>query len=439
MKDESRYPFYQSLRFRFGVIFGALFLCFLMLAIFFLYKTVKNQYTKNFHARLGARAEVILEKTEISPLVIPLPQQNEYFLLTYQASGKTDTLFNNFPHSISAVNQNNIPEEDRTFEKAARELETGGKISITYTIPASELHRDVDKLRIVLFFYLPLGFILAMIGGYFVSGFLLKPLQKIISKANNINLNDDINLLPESGNKDELHALTLALNRMLSRIKKQSDEQNAFFASASHELRTPLSVMLTELQVLQTEDLPDKLKQLFASQITETQRLSKLVNDFLLMSQLKSGSIITNQKPVDLVEVLTETLQRVNHKLLPNAQSIKLIISPESADFEIVSDKSHLTTILFNLLDNAIKHGLPGSRINVILEENNTGIILTISNLLKQPIQDVARLHDAFNRENRDSDGFGLGLWIVGKLADEIGIKVEFEVSGTSFIVKLKT
>jgi len=432
VKKPVSYPFYTSLRFRFGLIFGFAFLCFLLITGLLLYSNVKTQFEKSFAARLKAQGSLLLQETEVSPITIPFPASGEHFSLVYLANAKADTLFNNLPEPVSHFGKNANSGLWRSVA-LERKLETGGVLRIVYVLPATELNEDIRNLQVILFLYFPLAFLAALMAGYLLSGFLLRPIENIVSKADQSSLQGRIHLLEEPEVRDELHKLTISLNRMLDRIEKQSQYQNAFFASASHELRTPLSVMLTELQTLQKEQLPPDIRLVISNQTTEVQRLGKLVNDFLLLSQLKAGSLTLTHSNVNLPEVLIGLLDRIADRARRNTQTFKIDLIPENADFEIYTDTSLLITMLLNLLENAVKHGKPDSAIVVRVEKMQDRLILTLRNTVTNRITDPDTLTHEFNRQDHQIDGFGLGLWIVAKLSETIGAHFEIQYDHPHF------
>lgn len=436
MKTPDSYPFYASLRFRFGLIFGLVFLCFLLATGFVLYTNVKGQFEKSFAARLQTQGNLILQETEINPLTIPLPASGEYFRMIYDANNKNDTLFDNLPKLLKMTAQQTDLSPWR-FEELSRNLETGGTIRILYVVSAEELVQDMNRLKIILFIYFPISFLAALIVGYFLSGFLLRPIENIVNKANDVSLQNQIILLEEPNINDEIHKLTISLNQMLARIQKQAQYQNAFFASASHELRTPLSVMLTELQTLQTDQTPTAFKPVIINQIAEVQRLGKLVNDFLLMSQLRSGMLISNKSKVNLPEITMEVLERMTAKALLKHQNFKIEVTPEDAQFVISTDRSHLTSILINLFENAIKHGSSDTTILVEIRDLSDETTLIIRNILNSPIQDISLLSQEFNKQDLSNDGFGLGLWIVSRLAEILDADFRIQFSKPDFLARL--
>ena len=436
MKAPVSYPFYASLRFRFGLIFGFAFMCFLLIIGFLLYSNVKNQFEKSFAARLKTQANLILQETETNPITIPFPASDEYFSLVYHAHNKTDTLFNNLPQHLP-----NAPiQTDHVLWRTAaleRHLETGGKIRILYALSSTELNKDIQSLQLILFFYFPLAFLAALIVGYLLSGFMLRPIENIVNKANDISLQGQIHLLEEPDVQDELHQLVVSLNRMLAQIHLQSQNQNAFFASASHELRTPLSVMLTELQTLQTDQVPQNIQPVIANQIAEVQRLNKLVNDFLLLSQLRSSVLILNKTNINLADITIEVLERFTSRASTNAQTFKLELTPEDGDFCIYTDRSHLITILLNLLENIIKHGEINSTVIISIENASNQTSLSIKNISKTNITNPDVLMEEFSKEEHQTDGFGLGLWIVAKLCETVGARFKIQFEQPYFIARV--
>ena len=436
MKARASYPFYTSLRFRFGLIFGFVFLCILLATGFILYTYVKGQFDKSFAARLQTQGNLILQETEINPLTVPLPGKGEYFRLIYEANNHHDTLFNNLPKSFNKVAQPADVSPWRSKE-LIRNPETGGILRITYVISGEELIQDINRLKIILFVYFPISFLAALIVGYFLSGFLLRPIENIVNRANDVSLQNQIILLEEPSVKDEIHQLTTSLNQMLARIQKQAQYQNAFFASASHELRTPLSVMLTELQTLQNDQIPTAFKPVINNQVAEVQRLSKLVNDFLLMSQLRSGMLISNKSEIDLPEIIMEVLERMTTKALHKHQNFRIEVTPEDGQFMISTDRSHLLTILINLFGNAIKHGKPETTIHVEIGDLVDKTIMTVRNISNTSIPDISMLRQEFNKQNFSNEGFGLGLWIVSQLAETIGAGFEIQFEEPEFTARI--
>lgn len=358
---------------------------------------------KYFTSGLTSQARAILQRSAVNPVTVPLPQQDEHFLLTYNHTIQTDTLFNNLAQGM--------PGHWRTC-KLSRTLETGGKLEIIYAASAEDLFTSLNRLKELLVISIPLSLLVSLFLGYLLSGVLLSPVKRIINKANNIDLRKDIELLSLPGIKDELFLLTEALNRMLSRINRQSREQNAFFAAASHELRTPLSNMLTQLQVYEAGGEASNFKEIIPGQVAEIRRLCRIVDDFLLMGQLKAGKVQPHQQPLDLVDACLSVIEREGL-----SEAIQFNALPEDISFIVTTDKNHLQVILGNIFSNAAKYHQPHSAIQVSATVTPEGSILRVSNQTDVVIDNMAVLGQEFNRPENRTSGFGLGLWIAKQLS----------------------
>lgn len=380
---------------------------------------MQNELEKNFLLRLSSGANIILQKTEVNPVTIPLPQSNEYFALTYNNGVRSDTLFNNLAER-NITGKDSIYKTENLWSIATHKtLETGGVINVLYALSAKDYNAAIQQLRLLLFIYIPVAILISFVAGYFLSGIFLKPLNNIITKANETDLTNNIKLLDAPVVKDELHELVDALNRMLTRIEKQSQQQNAFFASASHELRTPLSNMLTELQTIETGNISASMQSLVQHQTTEVQRLKKLVNNFLLMSQLKADSVYVHKINFNITELCIEIIQSLQLSAAQNNQLFKLDISPEDADFTVFADKDHLSVVLNNFLMNAIKYGEHNSTIKISIVKNNDSIHLIVENKTNVAIENINSLKEQFIRADFYKEGFGLGLWIAAQLMEK--------------------
>ncbi len=223
-----------------------------MAVSFLLFSRFKKALISSFDEQLQARAFLVAEKTSVQPRVVPLPQGDESFVILYSANHATDTLFE--PQAITFVfpsgNDSIAANSGWRSIRVRHSIENGGSIEVIYALPSDVIDKKVHELALLIWIVLPIGCLLSAIIAYRLSSKLIKPVMQVIDLANSINLNNNTVFLKEHETEDELKELIVSFNRMLKRIKEQSDRQTAFFASASHELRTPLSIMQTRLQVL---------------------------------------------------------------------------------------------------------------------------------------------------------------------------------------------
>ena len=402
-----------------------------------LYSNFKKALIRSFDMQLNTGAYNVAQKTNAFPKIVPLPQGNESFIIVYKNNNTVDTLFK--PAKVLfalPINGDSIavPEGWRTL-RLEQSLDNGGSIEVLYSLPSENIERQIAEIKLLIFIVLLLGLICAILLAYWLAAQLLLPVRQVIHLANSININNDTQLLAAPENEDELKDLIVSFNRMLLRIKEQSSRQTAFFASASHELRTPLAIMQTSLQVLLKKQDGEALKNIYDSQLKEVQRLSKMVNDFLLLSELRNGDMQLTKTQGDLTAVINDTIERF--KLKAEAKKIKFNISyqPAELSYHLFFDQHKLQIILDNLLDNAVKYSPENNVVTIKIEGSLEKYVISISNKIREDINpQIADVKNEFyHSKPLHGEGFGLGLWIANQLAGMQNIEIYFAIEDKTF------
>jgi signal transduction histidine kinase len=258
--------------------------------------------------------------------------------------------------------------------------------------------------------------LLAVLLVYIVTRYTLRPIQKIIQAAQTINADKSIERVPVSTSSDETQLLSQTINAMLARIEHSLHQQTNFFASAAHELKTPLAVMQTELSVslLKTED--ESVKQLLQSQLNEVLRLDRVIQDFLLISQLKSETLQLKTTEVKLDELIYSSLKRVRYLIKDRSIQIKITIAESDQLHLCLVDEDKFETVITNLIENAVKYSPAKSTVTIHLYSESGRIRLEVSNPFCQSIDNIESLKDGFKKSNQLSTGLGMGLWICNQI-----------------------
>ncbi|ACI19289.1 sensor histidine kinase [Dictyoglomus thermophilum] len=214
-----------------------------------------------------------------------------------------------------------------------------------------------------------------------------------------------------------------------------------FLGNASHELRTPLTSIqiLIDLFSERKITLDEIYNEFFPYLRKEVERMSKLVSNLLNLSRLEAGVIDLQLKEVNLTEIIMEIVDR----LTPHISKKNLEINLKIPEKVIVSaDPQHVDTIIFNIVENAVKYTPPSGSIEIGINEDSDNVVLWVKDTgIGIPEKDLNRIFDRFYRVNKsrtNEDGFstGLGLSIVKKLIERHGwsITVESKVNkGTKF------
>ncbi|WP_328853728.1 sensor histidine kinase [Micromonospora globbae] len=262
-----------------------------------------------------------------------------------------------------------------------------------------------------------------------VVGATLRPVEALRRGAEEITGRAGPERLPVPASRDEVHRLAVTLNGMLDRLESARQRQRAFVADAAHELRSPVTNIRTELEVAQRLGDRTDWAAVTESLLADTERLSRLVDDLLLLARLdeaagrgtaRSGPAATG--PVELGELLTVTASRY--------PSPPVEVTPPGAPLWTVGDPDELRRVLTNLLDNAVRH----ARTRVVLAAAPAGayhLVTVTDDGPGIPAADRERVFDRFTRLDdaraRDAGGAGLGLAIVRELVRRAGGTVSLD------------
>ena len=412
----------MTLRTKTTLYFCAGFICTWTLTSLLLFTRFKKILLNGFDDGLRAKAALVAGKTSLQPRVVPLPENNDLFIISYHTAYQTDTLYcpAQIPFALPAATDTVFTSNNWQMIRLQQTEENGGTLEVLYAAPGYKVYRQIQQLTFFLWLVLGGGALLSGMIAWYFSSRLLRPLRQVIRQANAINLHQSTSPLPLPTGEAEGKELVASINRMLARIQEQAERQTAFFAAASHELRTPLSVMQTRLQVLlQTVQENEILSEAYSSQLEEVQKLSKMVNDFLLMSQLQSGRFEVRFLPVDMVELLTRLVESRAAKAHQRHNLFRLEFLPEEANFEITADTEKIEIIINNLLDNAVKYAAENTIIHVVVKQEAARLSAQIINTIRDDIQpEPVDIKNAFyHSKPLHGEGFGLGLWIANQLA----------------------
>lgn len=383
-----------------------------------------------FDRTVQTRAEWLLALVGIDPVVLPLPTDTERMLVSYRAYGHSKELF----RSPGFPNQSYPDQEGHTHSFSYRLLTVrttndqlpDGEISLLLSVPDASLQQDIRQLRWVFGLSWLLSLTLALAGGYLVAGWLLKPIQRIVDRANNINDALAADSIPLPDSHDELYRLVDTLNRMLERIRESAELQRNFFGAAAHELRTPLAVMKTGLEITLNHGRTDEQTTLFLrGQIDEVNRLSRLLDEFLTLSRPDLGLLRIKPVPTNLTELMAICLRT----LASTASEYDVRIQSEPPVEPMnpwAVDTRKLEHILLNLLENAIKYATPGSQIRVWWEWQEACTIW-VQNQTQQETGPTLNLTQPYIQVDPFREGHGLGLWISHRLTALLNGQLQLE------------
>jgi len=298
-------------------------------------------------------------------------------------------------------------------------------------VVALSLH-DVDATlhRLLLIELLVTAVVLLALGGagFWVVSLGLRPLRAIEKTAGAIASGDLSRRVERAEERTEVGRLGLALNAMLSQIESAFKAREAserklrrFVADASHELRTPLAAVraYAELFTRGADRRPDDLARAMTGITRESERMSLLVQDLLLLARLDEGRPL-EREPVHLDDVVEEAVETA--RMVAPGRPIEL----ETDIAVVLGDRDRLRQIVDNLLSNVRAHTPPATPVHVTVGTANGDAVIEVQDagpgLSREHLERVfERFYRADESRARTSGGVGLGLSIVAAVAEAHG------------------
>ncbi|HET7450206.1 MAG TPA: ATP-binding protein [Gaiellaceae bacterium] len=266
----------------------------------------------------------------------------------------------------------------------------------------------------------PAALLLSLLGGYVLAAAALRPVEAMRRRAGVISATTPGRRLPVPRTTDEVSALAITLNEMLGRLESALEHERRFVADASHELRTPLALLRAELDLaLRRPRTRDELEAAVRSAAEETERLSRLAEDLLLIARADQGSVPLRIEHVDVPRLLED----VRRRFAPRAHELgRSLVVSAAGELEAEADPLRLEQALGNLVDNALVYGAgcvtlsavpSGDMVELHVADEGNGF----------PPEFVERAFDRFSRADdaRSAPGTGLGLAIVALVAGAHG------------------
>lgn len=300
----------------------------------------------------------------------------------------------------------------------------------------------LETLRHILLITYPVILIILFLVARFIAGRSIKPINEIINTSNKITRDNLTERIPLPHNKDELYILSDTINKLLDRIEKTIEREKSFTSYASHEFRTPLAILKGTLEVLirkprQQEEYEEKIRYC----VKEIDRLNHLVDELLILTRYENQKQSLRLEETDIKQIIDESLKFFSGNISQKNIQVMTNIPPENIG--IKTDIYLFSTIINNILSNAIKYSYQNGEIEIKVNEKDKYIFCEIKdNGIGIPEKDLEKIFDKFYRstDHADIKGFGLGLSIVRRFCSLLNIRIELsskEGAGTTVRLKI--
>jgi two-component system OmpR family sensor kinase len=244
----------------------------------------------------------------------------------------------------------------------------------------------------------------------------LRPVERMRRRAAAVSAAETGERLPVPLANDEIGRLGRTLNEMLSRLEAAFGRERAFVSDASHELRTPLAILRTELELaLRGEHTRQELEDALQSAAEETDRLSNLAEDLLVIARSDQGRLPVRIEDLDAGDLLVRVAGRFQTRARVEGRPLQ----PDPAPGVTVrADPARLEQALANLVDNALSYGDGTVELTALASDGSVEIHVRDEGPGFPPAF-LPRAFERFTRadEARSRGGTGLGLAIASAIA----------------------
>ena len=300
-----------------------------------------------------------------------------------------------------------------------------------YIFSGSDLYRarlTQRRILVTLSWVFAGALILALLGGMLVSRSFLRRADVIVKTCRAIMAGNLATRIPTRGTQDELDRLSETINAMLDRIAALMSNVTQVTNDIAHDLRTPVTHLRHRLErarerAVTTEDYDKALE----AAIAASDDILALFAALLRIAQIEAGARRAAFAPLDLAALLAHLRELFAPVAEDSGHMLEFTLEKP---LQISGDRELLTQLFSNLIENAIIHTPPGTRVSVVLKRQGHDALVLVSDTGPGvPPEEHQKLFQRFYRReaSRTRPGFGLGLALVSAIADLHGARLKIE------------
>lgn len=438
------FPFWRTLRFRFAAWISLFLLLVLMSFSLFVYRSLEQSLSNSLDDSLRLNASQIARIVEVQNSNFQsLP--NEAVSIPLQDRSMTVRVVNIKGEVVYATGiyqqiDSRTLDGQETFSTVVDPFDHEDWVRV-YTAPLMKndevigfvetaqsldsIDDTLEKLLTLLQIGVPAFVLLVGIGGYWLAGRALAPIDRVTETARRISAEDLSTRLDLTSANDEVGRLASTFNMMLSRLEDAFRREQQFTSDASHELRTPLAALRTITEMTLARHRSDtEYKQALTDILEEIIRMQGLVEDLLSLARHNTYQLN------ELID-LSSLLQDVTESMSPLAGARDLtLVCRISGTLMVNGDRGALIRLFTNLIDNAIKYTQNGGIEVTAAIKQDERITITIADTgcgISQ--HHLPHIFDRFYRADpsRSTTGTGLGLTIARIITQAHGGNIQIE------------
>ncbi len=433
----------RSIRFRLTVWYALVLLTMLALsgsALWFaLRQSMIHELDEDLASRAGQLENYVAHETgeglsaaqlrdELDEFSQALPRSSRL-----QLRGSQGFVFD-YPPAGRPVRNDGVRSLHRSFVAGAQTF------NLDLSASLHDIGHTLRLLQILLLSLLPLVIGAATLGGAWLSRRALKPVDDVARAALSTGIANLSRRIPVPQTGDELQRLTETWNATLGRLEGAVGTLSQFAADASHELRTPLAVIRTSAELaLRRTRSPEGYRESLGEIAAEAERMTRLVEDLLLLARTDAQSAEMPKQPLDLGLLMADAATSLRELAQLRGIRIETMCAGEPV---VTGNAAALRRLLFVLLDNAIKYSQPASAVLARVNGETGQVMVSVQDFgCGIRAEDQPHIFKRFYQADaaRRDGGFGLGLSLAQAIARAHGADIAFisrEGAGSTFSVR---
>ena len=319
-----------------------------------------------------------------------------------------------------------------------------GTVTLGYYGPYYLLEADIRFMDVLNNLYLAFGFVFLLIAiglGYLMAARISKPIAEVTQKTHQIEQGDYNCRIDLASNTKEIQGLINSVNALASTLKTQQNLKKRMANDYAHEFRTPLAAIQSNLEGI-IDGIFEPTSNRLESIRSEILRLSRMVSQIDKIVEIEQDNMVLIKESFDISELLQLTLSTFEAQFNEKAISLKV---EAAAPCSIAADKDKISSVIVNLLSNAIQYTDRGGQIAVFLSDQKSNVTLSFADTgIGISENDLPYIFEHLYRTDisraRATGGSGIGLSVVYAIVTAHGgtVDVKSEIgSGSVFTVTL--
>lgn len=239
---------------------------------------------------------------------------------------------------------------------------------------------------------------------------------------------------------ENLNSIADGMSAAVEKRMQSERMKTELITNVSHDIKTPLTSIINYADLIAKEECNSQNHKEYSEVLVrKSEHLKRLLDDLVEASKAASGNLDVDLAPCDAKVLLSQTAGEFEQKCA--MANLTLITSAPESDVRIMTDSRRIWRVFENLMNNAVKYSLPGSRVYLTLETSETDAIFSLKNTSKDQLTvSPDELTERFVRgdASRTTEGNGLGLSIAQSLTELQGGEMKITLDGDLFKVTLR-